>query len=67
MNHHIGSRTAPIVNTAMLGALNKALNLVKQETLLETVKELSPIKGEQNADATQEAYEKLKVCEEGGR
>jgi len=57
----IGSRTAPIVNTAMLGGLNKALNLVKQETLLEVVRKISPVKPENNVKATQEAYDNTKL------
>jgi len=57
----VGSKTAPITNTAILGALNRVLNLVKQETLLETIKELSPLKPEANAQAAQEAYESVKM------
>ncbi len=57
----IGSKTAPIVNTSILGALNRVLNLVKQETLLQTIRELSPIKPEENAKAAQQAYESTRM------
>lgn len=56
VKHGVGSKTAPIVNTSILGALNRVLNLVKQETLLQAIRELSPLKPDANAEAAQEAY-----------
>ena len=49
---------APIVNTAILGALVKATGLVKLETIEQLVRERFPGRvGEANARAVREAYE----------
>lgn len=63
VKHGVGSKTAPIVNTAILGALNRVLGLVKQETLLQVIRELSPIKPDANADAAQEAYLSVRMIQ----
>jgi pyruvate ferredoxin oxidoreductase gamma subunit len=59
---HLGS---PIVNTAMLGALVRAVDLVSLETLVRVVyerfSERSPSLAESNVKAVKEAYEKTAV------
>ena len=57
MNHRLGSKNAPIVNSAILGAFARASGEIKIETLIESVKKLAPRKKEENALATQEAYD----------
>ena len=60
VRHHLGSKVAPIVNTAILGAVVKATGIVKIETLMAVVRENAPAKKEENAKATEEAYEEVK-------
>lgn len=69
ISHGLGSKTAPIVNTAILGAYAKAMEVLKTEgyvpieKILEAVKEKAPVKPEENAKATKESYEKTEVKE----
>jgi len=60
VKHGLGSKVAPIVNTAILGAICKATGIVKIDTLVDVVKKNAPAKQEENAKATQEAYEKVR-------
>ncbi len=53
---------APIVNTAILGALVRASNVVSLENIIEAVKERFPGRvGEVNVEAVKKAYEKVEV------
>ncbi len=52
----LGSATAPIVNTAILGAFAKACDIVSIDSILESIKESAPAKKEQNVAAAQDAY-----------
>jgi 2-oxoacid:acceptor oxidoreductase gamma subunit (pyruvate/2-ketoisovalerate family) len=61
VKHKLGTKAAPIVNTAIVGAVVKLLNLVKIESVLEAVREGVPIKPDENAAAAKEAYEKTKA------
>jgi 2-oxoacid:acceptor oxidoreductase gamma subunit (pyruvate/2-ketoisovalerate family) len=58
LKHKLGTLAAPIVNTAIVGAVIKVLNLAKLESVLEAVREGVPVKPEENAAAAKEAYEK---------
>lgn len=58
VKHKLGTLAAPIVNTAIVGAVVKVLNLAKLESVLEAVREGVPVKPEENAAAAKEAYEK---------
>jgi len=60
LKHRLGSQASPIVNTAILGGVVKILGLFKLETLTETVKDLVPIKEDENVAATMEAFELTK-------
>lgn len=59
LKHKLGSRMAPIINTAILGALAKTSNVVKIVTIMESIKEIAPSRKEENADAAKEAYENV--------
>jgi len=59
LKHKLGSRMAPIINTAILGAFAKASSIVKIGTILESIKEMVPAKKEENANAAYEAYESV--------
>lgn len=61
VKHKLGTKTAPIVNTAIVGAVVKLLGLAKIESVLEAVREGVPIKPEENAAAAKEAFEKSKA------
>jgi 2-oxoacid:acceptor oxidoreductase gamma subunit (pyruvate/2-ketoisovalerate family) len=58
VKHKLGTLTAPIVNTSIVGAVVKLLKLTKLESVLEAVREGVPTKPEENAAAAKEAYEK---------
>jgi 2-oxoacid:acceptor oxidoreductase gamma subunit (pyruvate/2-ketoisovalerate family) len=49
-----------IVNTAMVGAFAKASNLLELDGIVEVIKELVPIKKDDNADAARQAYERVR-------
>ena len=61
VRHKLGSLAAPIVNTAIVGAVVKLLNLTKLESLLQAIREGISIKPEDNVQAAREAYELAKV------
>ena len=58
VRHKLGSRAAPIVNTAMVGAIVKILNLTRLDSLTAAVAEGVPVKAEANVAAAEEAYNK---------
>lgn len=55
---NLGTRAAPIVNTAIVGAVVKIIGLAKIDSVLEAVREGVPIKPEENVKAAREAFEK---------
>ena len=57
MRHKLGTLAAPIVNTAIVGAVVKILGLTKLESLLKAIDDALPTKPEDNKKAAQEAYE----------
>jgi 2-oxoacid:acceptor oxidoreductase gamma subunit (pyruvate/2-ketoisovalerate family) len=61
VKHGLGSREAPIVNTAILGAFAKATGIVKIESLVESILESAPAKKNENAEAAKEAYDTVIV------
>jgi len=63
LRHGLGSRTHPIVNTAILGAFARATGIVGLEAVLEAVRELVPQHLEENLAAAREAYERVVVGE----
>jgi 2-oxoacid:acceptor oxidoreductase gamma subunit (pyruvate/2-ketoisovalerate family) len=58
LNHGLGTKAAPIVNTSILGSIVKASGLVKLELVLNAIRSSVPSKKEENASAAKEAYEK---------
>ncbi len=61
IKYRLGPRTAPIVNTAILGAFARITGIVGLEPVLAAVREAVPVKPEDNAAATREAYEAVRV------
>ncbi len=58
IEHRLGSPTAPIVNTAILGAFAKITGMVGVDSLVEAMAEFVPANKAGNAAAIKEAYEK---------
>jgi 2-oxoacid:acceptor oxidoreductase gamma subunit (pyruvate/2-ketoisovalerate family) len=58
VENQLGSRTNPIVNTAILGAFCRVTGLVSIDTVVESIRESVPAKAEANTRAALEAYEK---------
>lgn len=56
----LGTPTNPIVNTAIIGSFAKVSGIVKLESVIEAVRELSPVKKEENVKATEQAYHAVK-------
>ena len=61
LKHKLGSRSAPIVNSSILGAFTKASGLVNIESMVASVRKNVPVKIEENAAAAQEAYDSVVI------
>lgn len=59
--HGLGSATAPIVNTAILGAFARATQTVGADSLQRAVQAVVTRKTEENAAACREAYEQTRL------
>jgi len=60
IRYHLGPKTAPIVNTAILGAFIKVTELAKLESIEKAMEEYVPINLEGNRKAAQDAYKEVK-------
>src|SRR4030042_265789 len=58
IEHRLGSPTAPIVTTAILGAFAKITGMVSADAIIEAMKEFVPSNKAGNAAAIKEAYER---------
>jgi len=58
LKYGLGTESAPIVNTSILGAFSKFTKEIKIESLVAAIKENVTIKTEENIKAVKEAYEK---------
>ena len=56
VKHRLGSRSAPIVNTAILGAFAKATSMVGLDSVVSAIMDEVPIKPDANAAAAKEAF-----------
>jgi 2-oxoacid:acceptor oxidoreductase gamma subunit (pyruvate/2-ketoisovalerate family) len=59
LRHKLGTKAAPIVNTAILGAFSKVTGLVKIESIVDSIKMKAPLKKDENAKAAVEAFENV--------
>jgi 2-oxoacid:acceptor oxidoreductase gamma subunit (pyruvate/2-ketoisovalerate family) len=57
----LGTRTHPIINTAMIGAFARMLEMPPLDAIADAIKVDIPIKPEQNIQASQEAYENVQI------
>lgn len=60
IEHGLGSEMAPIVNTAILGAVCKATGMVDIDTLSDVILKHAPAKNEANAKAAEQAHDEIK-------
>jgi pyruvate ferredoxin oxidoreductase gamma subunit/2-oxoisovalerate ferredoxin oxidoreductase gamma subunit len=58
VDNKLGSRTNPIVNTAILGAFSKAAGNVGMEAIKESINENAPVKPDENMKAADDAFNK---------
>ena len=56
VNLRLGSKTSPIVNTAILGAFSKHSGIVSLDSILKSIPDEVPIKVKENKKAVEEAY-----------
>jgi 2-oxoacid:acceptor oxidoreductase gamma subunit (pyruvate/2-ketoisovalerate family) len=62
--HGLGSKTQPIVNTAILGAFAKVGGAVSIGSVVAAIRESVPAKREENAAAAEDAYGKVLLAAE---
>ncbi len=63
LKHSLGTRTHPIVNTAMMGAFARVLGMPPLEAVLHAIQEEIPIKPENNMAAAREAFDAVIFAE----
>jgi pyruvate ferredoxin oxidoreductase gamma subunit/2-oxoisovalerate ferredoxin oxidoreductase gamma subunit len=61
LKNSLGTRTQPIVNTAILGAISKVLQIAGIESVVEAIREEVPSKPQANEQAARDAYQKTLV------
>lgn len=60
VKYKLGSKAAPIVNTAILGAVPRIFDFVRLESILQAVRDGVPVNPDDNVAAAREAYESVK-------
>ncbi|MEW6070301.1 MAG: 2-oxoacid:acceptor oxidoreductase family protein, partial [Candidatus Thermoplasmatota archaeon] len=60
VKNRLGTKTNPIVNTAMLGAYAKAVGNIKLESITQAIDESMHTKKSENIEAAKEAFEKVR-------
>ena len=60
LKHKLGTRTAPIVNTAILGAFSRATGVVGIQAIVQAIKDDVPFNPDNNAAACLEAFTMVK-------
>jgi 2-oxoacid:acceptor oxidoreductase gamma subunit (pyruvate/2-ketoisovalerate family) len=61
LEHGLGSRVAPIVNTVLLGAFVTATGEVSLDSVLRSIPGQVPVKAEENSRACQKAAESVQI------
>jgi len=61
IKNELGTRTHPIINTAMIGAFARMLKMPSLEAISDAIKEDISLKPEQNIQASRDAYEHVKL------
>ncbi len=63
LKNHLGTRTHPIVNTAMIGGLARVLGMPAMAAIVEAIQEEVPSKPKLNIKASEEAYNQVELLE----
>ncbi|MBW1979988.1 MAG: 2-oxoacid:acceptor oxidoreductase family protein [Deltaproteobacteria bacterium] len=66
LKHKLGTRTHPIVNTAMMGALARVLNIPPLQAIAAAIRQEVPSRPQRNINAAEEAYSRV-ILLDGGR
>jgi pyruvate ferredoxin oxidoreductase gamma subunit/2-oxoisovalerate ferredoxin oxidoreductase gamma subunit len=61
IRNELGTRTHPIINTAMIGAFARMLGMPSLDAIADAISEDIPIKPEQNIQAAKQAYENVQL------
>jgi pyruvate ferredoxin oxidoreductase gamma subunit/2-oxoisovalerate ferredoxin oxidoreductase gamma subunit len=61
LKNHLGTRTHPIVNTAMMGGLARVLGMPAMAAIGEAIRKEAPSKPKPNIKAAEEAYSLVKM------
>ena len=61
IKYRLGPRTAPIVNTAILGAFSRITGIVGLNAIADAIRDAVPVKREENVAAAREAFDAVKV------
>jgi pyruvate ferredoxin oxidoreductase gamma subunit/2-oxoisovalerate ferredoxin oxidoreductase gamma subunit len=61
LKHTLGTKTNPIINTAILGAYSRVIGNVGMAAIEKAIDEKVPIKQKENKHAAQEAYTAMEV------
>lgn len=61
LKHNLGTRTQPIINTAMMGAFARMLGAPPIDTIAEAINNEIPVKQQQNIEAAKDAYEEVQL------
>lgn len=59
LNHRLGTRTHPIVNTAMMGAFARIMGMPPMDAIVAAIREEVPSEPDLNAAAAEEAYRQV--------
>jgi pyruvate ferredoxin oxidoreductase gamma subunit/2-oxoisovalerate ferredoxin oxidoreductase gamma subunit len=61
VKNNLGTRTHPIINTAMIGAFARIMDMLPMDTLAAVIEKEIPAKAHQNVQAAQQAYEMVNI------
>jgi pyruvate ferredoxin oxidoreductase gamma subunit/2-oxoisovalerate ferredoxin oxidoreductase gamma subunit len=59
INHGLGTRTSPIINTSMLGAFSRFFEVPELKSIETAILNEVPVKQEQNVEAAREAFDSV--------
>jgi pyruvate ferredoxin oxidoreductase gamma subunit/2-oxoisovalerate ferredoxin oxidoreductase gamma subunit len=61
VNNGLGTRTHPIINTAMIGAFARLMDMLPMEKVAEVIEKEIFVKAHQNVQAAKQAYEMVRI------
>ncbi len=65
LDHGLGTRTSPIINTAMLGAFAKAMGMPNLEYIEKAILKEVPVKQKENVKAAKDAFDRVRFYDRG--